>query len=319
MESVAEAELLSKKEGNDHQHQHNRSSSWFISPFSSWWSGHRYYLKVKDTEEQDHQSSLDLDDDEDVNNYLASYRERYSRRKNWATRAKALVVGVAALIALIIIGILSFAAVKPSATTHGTEGHNHQNNHDRPPSSSNSVHNHHHSHDDTPPPHPSHNEPAQCGASPDEARQRGCIFDPPLTAWVPPACAFRDVMDEFQDAVGDMMTEWPWFWDLDVSHPVEAAAIPALQAGNYSVIYTTYRPSHALHCLYCWRKVSYALEHGLDMMDTRCHQFYHERHCAYFIADRLMESEAGGDREMEKWAYPLLYHNCVPLTSTLES
>ncbi|KAH8785176.1 hypothetical protein F5883DRAFT_534375 [Diaporthe sp. PMI_573] len=187
---------------------------------------------------------------------------------------------------------------------------------------------HHHSHDDSPPPpHPNQNEPKKCGKSPDEARQRGCIFEPQLTAWVAPECAFPEVVAEYQDAVGDMMAEWPWFWDAGLSQPVMSPEVPALQAGNYSVVYTPYQASHALHCLYCWRKVAYALEHGVDWVDARCHQFYHQRHCAFFIADKLLDAEewrAAGEvledeGDLTTWTYPLLYHNCVPLSSTMES
>ncbi|KAJ9143373.1 hypothetical protein NKR23_g6594 [Pleurostoma richardsiae] len=111
--------------------------------------------------------------------------------------------------------------------------------------------------------------------------------------------------------------DWPWFWDRNLTQRVSPMEVPLLRAGNYTAIYTTYHRSHDLHCLYCWRKVSHALQNGFKMMDARCHQFYHAKHCAMHIGETLIRKEE--DEVLEKWAYPLMYHDCVPLTSTDES
>ncbi|KAK7952810.1 uncharacterized protein PG986_008538 [Apiospora aurea] len=159
----------------------------------------------------------------------------------------------------------------------------------------------------------------QCGASPDEARGRGCLFEPQLSAWVPSQCGWQDVVDEFQEHFGDMHVLWPWYWDKNVTQRVRPGAqgISLLQAGNFSFAYTTYHQSHDLHCLYCWRKVSYALEHGFEWMDARCHQFYHARHCVEHIGGSLVEGD--DPAELQKWAYPVMYHDCFPIGSTTES
>lgn len=157
----------------------------------------------------------------------------------------------------------------------------------------------------------------QCGSSPDEARERGCLFEPQLSAWVPSQCGFDEIVHEFQETFGDMHVEWPWYWDTNITRRVQPAQVPLLQDGNFSVIYTTYHQSHDLHCLYCWRKVSYALEHGLEWMDARCHQFYHARHCVEHIGNSLVTED--DKDELQKWAYPLMYHNCFPIGSTTES
>lgn len=351
MESVARAKSLPQKERTYRsQRSWNGNSTWRTGgpfPFAAWWSSpSTQYLNVDQASERDEQDSLDLED-EDVKSYLESHSQRRTRRADCARRAKFLVTGFAAIALLAIVGGLGFSVGRRTiATPHASEAHKHEYSHPSAggdshsaghdghipsPSTSTSKtssNHHHHSHDDSPPPpHPNQNEPKQCGNSPDEARRRGCIFEPQLTAWVAPECAFPEVASEYQDAVGDMMAEWPLFWDTKLSQPVMSLDIPALQAGNYSVVYTPYQASHALHCLYCWRKVAYALEHGVDWMDARCHQFYHQRHCAFFIADMLLEAEdwrAAGmvladEGDLTTWTYPLLYHNCVPLSSTAES
>ncbi|KAK3400718.1 hypothetical protein B0T20DRAFT_494693 [Sordaria brevicollis] len=167
---------------------------------------------------------------------------------------------------------------------------------------------------------PSHkNEVKQCGSSPSEAQARGCIFEQQLAAWVPRVCAFPDVVEEYKENFGDMMADWTWYWDSNATMEVPPEAVPDLQTGNFSVVYTRYQASHDLHCLYCSRKIIYALSKGIGMMDARCHQFYHGAHCIQHIGNSLIMAEKGEEKKMQTWVYPLMYHNCVPLTSTQES
>lgn len=205
----------------------------------------------------------------------------------------------------------------PSTTTHHGHGHNIEDN--RP------------SYQD---------EVKQCGSSPEEAQARGCVFEQQLAAWVPRACAFPDVVEEYKENFGDMMADWTWYWDSNTTMEVPPEAVPDLQRGNFSVVYTRYQASHDLHCLYCSRKIIYALSKGVAMMDARCHQFYHGgrlafcpvdgirgatgtdhsiAHCIQHIGNSLILAEKGEEKKKQTWVYPLMYHNCVPLTSTQES
>ncbi|TQN71031.1 Cyclochlorotine biosynthesis protein O [Colletotrichum shisoi] len=73
------------------------------------------------------------------------------------------------------------------------------------------------------------------------------MFEQQLGAWVPQACAWKEIVDEFHDVVGDIYAEWSWFWDADLKREVDAASIPELRSGDFSVIYTTYPRAHDLH------------------------------------------------------------------------
>lgn len=188
------------------------------------------------------------------------------------------------------------ASQSPSTTTHHEHGHIIEDN------------------------RPSHKgEVKQCGTSPKEAQARGCIFEQQLAAWVPRACAFPDVVEEYKENFGDMMADWTWYWDSNTTMEVPSEAVPDLQTGNFSVVYTKYQASHDLHCLYCSRKIIYALNKGIMMMDARCHQFYHGVHCIQHIGNSLIMAEREEEKKKQTWVYPLMYHNCVPLTSTQES
>ncbi|WDK18392.1 hypothetical protein CGRA01v4_09677 [Colletotrichum graminicola] len=155
----------------------------------------------------------------------------------------------------------------------------------------------------------------QCGSTPTEAKARNCIFEQQLGAWVHPTCAWQEIVHEFREVVGDIYVGWSWYWDTDLKREVAAADVPKLQNGNFSVTYTTFPRAHDLHCLYCWRKVEYAIEHGVKWIDARCHQFWHTKHCVTLIAETL----TGQGEQHRALTYPLLFHDCVPLTSTIES
>lgn len=151
----------------------------------------------------------------------------------------------------------------------------------------------------------------QCGSSPTEARERGCKFEPMLSAWVPPACSFQEIVDEYQLAYGDIHDIWPWYADYNLTQRVTGTEIDVLRAGNYSIIYTTFPASHDLHCLYTWRKVSHALGENLPLIDARSGQFYHNTHCAQHVTDMLYHPQVMNDT----WTFPLMYHDCIPIVS----
>jgi hypothetical protein len=155
-----------------------------------------------------------------------------------------------------------------------------------------------------------------CGSTPTEARLKGCRFEPMLTAWAPAACTYPGMIKEFADIFGDMHTDWPWWWDANLTEPVTATEVGLLQAGNYTTIYTTHRHSHSQHCLYCFRKIAYALENSFPMMDVKCRSFDHIRHCTDFMANGVNGWMTGNDQTPEIWKYNLLFHPCTPLVPT---
>jgi hypothetical protein len=150
----------------------------------------------------------------------------------------------------------------------------------------------------------------QCGSNPTEARMNGCHFEPMLSAWVPTECSFSDLVEEYQEQYGDIHENWPWFLDVNLTQRVTGAELDNLRAGNYSIIYTSYQPSHDLHCLYCWRKVSTALGRNWPLVDARSHEFHHATHCAQHITQILQQRELD---VQESWGFPLMFHNCVPV------
>lgn len=150
----------------------------------------------------------------------------------------------------------------------------------------------------------------QCGTNPTEARDRGCLFEPMMSAWIPEQCSLPDVVQEFQDKYGDIHSTWPWFWDGEATQEVLEKDFDILRAGNYSAIYTTHFPSHDLHCLYGWRKISAARERKLLLSDAKTADPFHGTHCAEYVAKRVYQPEP---EFQPVWQWPMMYHNCAPI------
>ncbi|KAK2008851.1 hypothetical protein LZ32DRAFT_684397 [Colletotrichum eremochloae] len=264
-------------------------------PRASKWYSRLLYSRVPLRDEEGEQAD-GKDEERDVDITIPRRRANHAV----ALRAAALLI-IGMLCALSIVYVLG----PSNADRHPHAKMTHAGVHKHPRPHGDEAHNRPHQ-----PPHK-----AQCGSSPTEARQLNCIFEQQLGAWVPSACAWPEVRDEFLDVVGDMHAEWQWFWDKELTREVAVDEVPRLQSGNFSIIYTTYPQAHALHCLYCWRKVEYAIEHGIGLVDSRCHQFWHTKHCVTLLAETLTDQ----DEKHRGLTYPLLYHDCVGLTSIKES
>ncbi|KAK1977896.1 hypothetical protein LZ30DRAFT_600290 [Colletotrichum cereale] len=260
------------------------------------WFPRSFYSRVPIRDEEDEHAD-GKDEEHDGSTTLSRHAASHAA----GLRAAALLI-IGTLCALIIVYALRLSKPDGHPPTETSPASDHK--HPRP--HGNEAHERPH----VRPPHK-----AQCGSSPAEARERDCIFEQQLGAWVPAACAWPEVRDEFLDVVGDMHTEWQWFWDKELTREVVAEEIPQLQSGNYSAAYTTYPQAHSLHCLYCWRKVEYAIEHGIGLVDARSHQFWHSKHCVTLLADTL----TGQGEEHAGLSYPIMYHDCVGLTSVNES
>lgn len=151
-----------------------------------------------------------------------------------------------------------------------------------------------------------------CGHTPDEARERGCHFEPMMSAWVPDACYFEELALEYAE-VDEIFSTWEWYTDKGLTQSVtDPDALQTLREGNYTKIWTSRDHAHDLHCLYAWRKINMALEQKYPLLDTRSLEFHHSMHCAVDISEFFREKtgEPWG-RKSTKW--PMLYHDCAPL------
>lgn len=144
-----------------------------------------------------------------------------------------------------------------------------------------------------------------CGSSPDEARQRGCIYEPMQRAWIPPECYFPEPSadyDTFRDRV--------WYEDSALTIEMDAQG---LESGDVEVAYTRYW--HDEHCAYVLRKLALAVTMGKHMINALPLRSEHFNHCALSIAERIVDSYNTSFVEMDesRTVSHLGYEKCVPL------
>ncbi|KAH7379848.1 hypothetical protein BKA64DRAFT_686478 [Cadophora sp. MPI-SDFR-AT-0126] len=153
----------------------------------------------------------------------------------------------------------------------------------------------------------------QCGTSPAEVRESGCQFEPMLSAWVPQKYSLSDVVQEYQDKYGDIHSTWAWFWDNNATKVVFEKDFEILRPGNYSVIFNSHFPSHDLHCLYSWRKLSAARERKLSLTDSKTADPFLGIQCAEYVTKRVYQPKPKVESEPEIWHWSMMYHDCVPI------
>ncbi|GAW20957.1 hypothetical protein ANO14919_104700 [Xylariales sp. No.14919] len=163
-----------------------------------------------------------------------------------------------------------------------------------------------------PTPESTEQELISCGHTPTEARNAGCRFEPMMSAWVPEACSFPELI---ADNAGTF-ENWLFFSDEETKNPIAGAELDGVRVGNYTKVFSSHGTAHDLHCLYAWRKLNLAVESGAKLIDTKSRSLHHTTHCAKHIA-QLLEEGAGflpkDDDVRQVTAFPLLFLRCIPL------
>ena len=117
---------------------------------------------------------------------------------------------------------------------------------------------------------------ADCGASPAEARDGGCMFDVMTNAWLPQEC-YNEALTESWLAAND---HWKWYSDRNKTDEVP---LETLRLGEYTTVWTSL-DWHYKHCIFDWQKVLIALEQG-GPYDLKSVEPGHATHCG----ERLLE------------------------------
>lgn len=112
-----------------------------------------------------------------------------------------------------------------------------------------------------------------CGHTPDEAVARGCEFDLVTAAWLPPRCIDYELQHEFLTSVKP--EGWHFWTDEDQVHEHDPDRIGFVT----DEIWAT-NEWHMWHCLYIWRKLARAVNHGWPI-DGSILNLIHMDHCSY--------------------------------------
>ncbi|KAK3387939.1 hypothetical protein B0H63DRAFT_559369 [Podospora didyma] len=119
-------------------------------------------------------------------------------------------------------------------------------------------------------------DPEECGLSPIEARQRGCVFDVVLMGWVPWRCHNPELSNEFL-----ARKDWAFYRVPDWNSTTPKIPMAEVMAGEWNTIYVE-DDFNLLHCTYTWRKTQRAALYG-DILDGYLADAHHTNHCEMLL------------------------------------
>ena len=124
---------------------------------------------------------------------------------------------------------------------------------------------------------PTGRELGDCGASIEEAKAKGCIFDNMSYAWVQPACHHEELLAEYRNR-----TEMPYYSDRSLK-PEYRIPIEEIMRGDYIRAWAPEK-HHPLHCAFMLSKIHLILINHLPI-DSKTSEYAHTTHCGMVLMD----------------------------------
>jgi hypothetical protein len=135
-----------------------------------------------------------------------------------------------------------------------------------------------------------------CGGSPEEARRRGCHFDPVSFSWELEDCHDGELIKEFL-----RLDDWKWFTEYKGT-TYETLEVARLGEANFWVSWDF----HFQHCIYMWKKMHRAIIRQKSI-DGHLGQYNHTLHCgAVLLEKEVLPHEVITPAEVR-------YPTCVPV------
>ncbi|KAF7896580.1 hypothetical protein EAF00_006594 [Botryotinia globosa] len=114
----------------------------------------------------------------------------------------------------------------------------------------------------------------ECGRTPQQARDSGCVFDLMMSGWVHPPCYDQELSDEFL-----WVNNFTFYREREgINIMTEAEA----RLGNYEVIYS-HGTFHYQHCAYIWAKQIRANKKSPLVLDSVSRSKEHVEHCYHRV------------------------------------
>ncbi|ETI25971.1 hypothetical protein G647_02748 [Cladophialophora carrionii CBS 160.54] len=135
-------------------------------------------------------------------------------------------------------------------------------------------------------------ELGDCGSSHtvEEARAKGCVFDPMSWLWVRPECYDAELIDDFMQR-----TDWSWHTDWHLT-PESQVPMDIVFRGDHPQLFTA-KKYHAIHCTYMWQKMHKALiEHR--PVDSDLTNWHHTHHCEEVLLDDYLHEDSNCTADM---------------------
>ena len=136
-----------------------------------------------------------------------------------------------------------------------------------------------------------------CGYSPSEAREKGCIYDVMMQDWVPPPC-YDEVLTQKYLKEGN----WTWYGAGDGSVIISDEDMAKGEHGA-AWMSTSY---HKAHCVFSWLKIVRALRNDAGISQELL-SYDHVLHCSHGALKADSSDEGLGVRAPTNYAKCALY------------
>ncbi|MCJ1440594.1 MAG: hypothetical protein MMC23_001080 [Stictis urceolatum] len=138
---------------------------------------------------------------------------------------------------------------------------------------------------------------APCGATPDEATARGCVFEIMSQCWLPPACYDKDLEAEF------LQHDWHFFLRDGPGRSLREIPVSEVKTGTHFGAHITFG-FHLTHCWYMQRKLQRSTMKG-GYVDSYIGNLDHVHHCEKMLLHKAAGlpryAENGTEVEMPQW------------------
>lgn len=155
-------------------------------------------------------------------------------------------------------------------------------------------------------PNPLAGQILDCGGNPEQAREKGCIYDVMMQDWVPVPC-YDEVLTEKYLAEGN----WTWYMDGNGQTTI---SLEEMRKGEHGSAWmaTSY---HKAHCVFSWMKIIRALRNDRAISQELL-SYDHVLHCAHGALREDSEDQGLGVRAPTNYARCALYdtwsHDLIP-------
>lgn len=115
----------------------------------------------------------------------------------------------------------------------------------------------------------------QCGSTPAEAKERGCIFETTLSLWVPPECYDFELETIYLQQPG-----LKYYRDVNLTEEVSLREVKTGESIGWFVPWD----HHVRHCSFAFRKLHRAAAYG-KKIDGYVLQYAHTEHCLKMMTE----------------------------------
>ncbi|KIW86204.1 hypothetical protein Z517_01599 [Fonsecaea pedrosoi CBS 271.37] len=125
-----------------------------------------------------------------------------------------------------------------------------------------------------------------CGKTPDQARTKGCVYDPLAVTWVRPECYYPELIEEFIN-----MEPVAFYHDKSLTKESLVPLEEIIQA-QHEQVWAPHK-FHSVHCAHVVKKVHHALMNHFPI-DSFSLNYAHTEHCQLVLLEELPQCAAPG-------------------------